>query len=110
MSDDIVSEIDNLSKNRAELIADNEAHKAHARAQEDTMRENGIERYQWLTAGDDRVSPICQSLHRQVFEFGKTGTMNWKDVNGKTYVISKSPTPIRSSHIRCRCVIIAIID
>ena len=69
MADDIQSKVEGISKSRAELIANNEAHKAHARAMEDTMRHNGITKYQWLTADDNRVSPICQSYHRKVFEY-----------------------------------------
>ena len=109
MADQIVAEVQDISFNRAKLIASNEAHGAHARAMEDTMRKNGIDKYQWLSAGDNRVSPICQSYHRKVFEFGKTGKMNWTDVDGKNHVVSKSPKPIKDSHIGCRCVTIAVI-
>lgn len=101
MADDILKETEFFTRNRAKLIAFNESHKAHTIAMEKTMVENGITKYQWLTAGDDRVSDICQSLHRQVFTFGKTGLMNWKDAKGKVVKIHKSPRPIRDSHIRC---------
>ena len=110
MADDIVSETESFTKNRAKLIAHNESHKAHTIAMEKTMVENNIKKYQWLTAADDRVSDICQSLHREVFEFGKTGTMKWRDIKGKVVEIHKSPRPIRDSHIRCRCVTIAVVE
>lgn len=110
MAEGIQSRIGSMSKARATLIAQNEGQSAHAYAQERTMKENGVEKYQWLTAGDDRVSAICKSLHRKVFKFGEVGKMNWTDANGKELQIDKSPRPVKSSHIRCRCCCIAIFD
>jgi SPP1 gp7 family putative phage head morphogenesis protein len=110
MADSIVDEVEHISQSRAKLIASNEGHGAHARAMEDTMRKNGIDKYQWLTAADNRVSAICQSYHRQIFAFGKVGKMRWRDIDGKIHIVSKSPKPIKDSHIGCRCVIISVID
>ena len=110
MGSQIVAEVEGLSLNRAKLIASNEAHGAQDRAMESTMRKNGIKKYQWLTAADNRVSAICQSYHRKVFAFGKTGKMKWQDVDGKTHVVSKSPKPIKDSHVRCRCCIISVVE
>jgi SPP1 gp7 family putative phage head morphogenesis protein len=110
MRDDLLANVEGLTATRAKLIASNEAHDAHVKAMTKTMTDNGIEKYQWLTANDDRVSDICRSLHRHVFKFGETGTMTWKDIKGKAYTISKSPKPIHSSHVNCRCVIVAIVD
>jgi SPP1 gp7 family putative phage head morphogenesis protein len=107
MASEIVAEVDHISQSRAKLIARNEAQRAYAISTEKTMREAGVEKYMWLSANDDRVSPICQSLHRNVFTFGLKGTMDWKDVTGKTYTIHKSPLPVRDSHVGCRCCIVA---
>jgi SPP1 gp7 family putative phage head morphogenesis protein len=110
MSDQIHSRVETISKSRASLIANTESHKAHSEAMERTMVHNGIKKYQWLSANDARVAPLDESLHRQVFEFGKKGTMDWKGTDGKTYKIAKSPRPIHDTHPRCRCVIVSVLD
>lgn len=110
IASNMLVDVDSLTRSRAELIAKNESHLAHSKAMMKTMQENGIDKYQWLSAGDSRVSPICQSLHRQVFKIGQTGKMSWRDINGKSYQISKSPKPIHDSHIGCRCVTIAVVE
>ena len=104
----INKKVSKVSQKRAQLIAKNESHLAHRQAMEKTMVENGFGQYQWVTAGDNRVSPICKSLHRQIFKFNQAGTMQWRAEDGEIHTISKSPKPIDDSHIGCRCIIIAV--
>lgn len=104
----IQERIKEFSLNRSTLIANTETSRAHTYAQEKTMVENGIEKYQWISAADQRVAPLDASLHRKVFNFGETGEMNWKGKDGKTYVIPRSPRPVRDTHPRCRCIIVAV--
>jgi len=108
MADDIVSKIDNFSRNKAIVIARTETQRAHQTAMYKTMKDNGIKKYQWLSAGDDRVAPLDKSLHRHIFNIGEEGFMDWVGFDGKTYTIHKSPIPVRDSHINCRCVIVSI--
>lgn len=101
MAKSIKSRTSDFTKERAELIANTECHRAHSTAMETTMREAGFERYQWVTANDDRVAPLDKSMHRKIFEFGKEGTMPWRGADGKTYELDKSPKPVHSTHPRC---------
>lgn len=55
-------------------------------------RSAGITEVDYVTAGDDRVSFICQSLEAR-----------------NPYPISTAPTPGRDSHPNCRCTIVARI-
>lgn len=43
-------------------------------ARTETLKENGVERYEWLSTLDDRTSPQCQVLDGQIFEWGKGPT------------------------------------
>lgn len=107
----IIDKIKDMSMTRAVTIAKNETLKAHSYAQAKTMTENGIKKYQWLTADDNRVAPLDRSMHRKVFEFGHDDELiDWKGADGKTYQIRASPLPVRDTHINCRCVIICLRD
>ena len=99
--------VKNVSETRAELIASTEVNRAIAESQQETMIANGFDRYMWITANDNRVAPLDEALHKRIFKFGQTGFMNVKGTDNKTYTIHKSPLPIRDSHVRCRCIIVA---
>lgn len=43
-------------------------------ARTETLKENGVEKYEWLSTLDSRTSAICQSLDGQQFELGKGPT------------------------------------
>ena len=110
IGENIIKRIEDFTINRAVLIANTETLRAHSYAQEKTMRDNGITKYQWISANDNRTAPLDKSLHGHIFEFGNTSTMEWRDTKGKTHEISKSPMPVRDTHPRCRCVIVAITE
>lgn len=82
-----MEQIQGLTRRRANMIARTEITKASATAQLKTMRSNGIDRYVWIAALDDRTCNICRGYHKQVFEVGR------------------GPLPVRESHVNCRCVI-----
>lgn len=90
VASDIVAKVDGIGKMKAQLIAVTEISKAHAMAQRTLMRENGIAKYQWLTARDKNVCDKCAGLDMQVFT-----------------VSESSPLPVRDTHPRCRCVTVA---
>ncbi len=81
-----------VSKSRATLIARNELGNASAAGAEATQRDAGIERYEWLTAQDDRVRPSHAALDGQIF--------SWDD---------PPPEGPPGSDILCRCVALAIL-
>jgi SPP1 gp7 family putative phage head morphogenesis protein len=81
---------------RAALIATTESARAHGMAMSMTMQRNGISEYHYLTAGDDRVSQICRKLSYGDRKGGKL----------IRYKTGEGPLPVKSSHPRCRCVIV----
>jgi SPP1 gp7 family putative phage head morphogenesis protein len=60
---DMSKEIDGISRRRAEVLARTEIIHAHAEGQLDAMERLGLEEVklmaEWVTAGDDRVCPLC---------------------------------------------------
>ncbi len=63
---------------------------AQSRGKEEQFKANGTELYDYTTAGDDRVSEICQELaERGPYPVGGAG----------------SPIPVVDSHPNCRCSI-----
>lgn len=63
---------------------------AQSRGKRELYRENGLELYDYTTAGDDRVSDICRAL-----------------AAGGPYPVDAdaSPVPVVDSHPNCRCSI-----
>lgn len=57
---DLRQSFGNMSTYRSELIARTETANALSQASLDNMKDMGINGKEWVTAGDDRVSPDCQ--------------------------------------------------
>lgn len=76
-----------------ERLARSEIAQAQAMGKEDEYRELGVEHYDYVTAGDDRVSAIC----RQHAAAGP-------------YALGEGPLPMRDSHPNCRCTITAVVE
>lgn len=61
----------------------------------------------WMTAVDERVCPVCGSLHNTITEID--GTWNFTDemleANPEVKQLLKSPTALRTApaHVLCRC-------
>lgn len=97
MSDDITKSVRGMTKARANLIARTEVTRATNVSMEKTMKANGFRTYFYLTAGDDRVSDICNKN-----SFGNvkgTGPM-------QPHLVGKGPLPVKDSHPNCRCTIV----
>lgn len=61
-----------FGKARARLIASTEVTRAYAEANDRLWQGSGlIEKWEWRTARDDLVCPICGPLHGERFELGK---------------------------------------
>lgn len=57
---DLRQSFGNMSTYRSQMIARTETANALSQSSLDAMRDMGIEGKEWVTAGDDRVSPECQ--------------------------------------------------
>lgn len=92
---DMVDRIDTLTRSRALTIARTEVINAHTEGQLDTFEALGVKELgvfaEWLTAGDDRVCPQCQSLEGKVY--------NMKEARG-----------LIPAHPNCRCCWIPSFD
>jgi len=70
---DIRGTFSDMSKYRSELIARTETANALSTASLDTMKDMGVEGKEWVTVGDDRVSPECRGNEAEgVIPVGKT--------------------------------------
>lgn len=71
MAKEIYSEVDKIGLRRANLIARTEVMRAHHQATINEYREAGVEgvkvKAEWLTAGDEKVCPLCAALEGRVF-------------------------------------------
>ncbi len=74
-------------------LARSEITQAHAVGKMDQYAELEVERYDYVTAGDARVSTICRGL-----------------AAGGPYVVGQGPLPMRDSHPNCRCTVVARAD
>lgn len=70
---DIRTTFSDMSKHRSELIARTETAEALSKASLDTMEDMGIDGKEWVTAGDDLVSPECEGNENEgVIPVGQT--------------------------------------
>lgn len=79
--DRIIGRVKNIGYARAELVAREETRHAYRAARDARYRAHGVERVQWLTAGDEQVCGICEPLDMQIYNAGEEPEY----------------------HVRCRC-------
>lgn len=101
-----------LSTSRAEAIARTETIRTHNDATVEGWTQSGVvEKKQWYTAHDDRVSEICASLDGKIITLGE----NYFDKGDKltvwnnTYNFDYWDTSWPPSHVNCRCTLLPII-
>jgi SPP1 gp7 family putative phage head morphogenesis protein len=86
--DGINGRIEHIGRTRSKITAKTEAVRAHHKAKIQMYRDEGVEEVtimaEWVTAGDDRVCPICEPLD------GRTFTLN--EIEG-----------MLPAHAGCRC-------
>lgn len=77
-----------------ERLARSETAWAHGAGKLQLMQEQGIERFDYVTAGDDRVSRICRDLEA-----------------ASPYLVADpaAPIPVRDSHPNCRCTLLPVL-
>jgi len=90
MARQIVERVDKIGITRARTLARTETVRAHHQANIQEFKNAGIEEVEvvaeWVTAGDDRVCPICEPL------------------NGKLFTIDAAEG-LLPRHPQCRCVV-----
>lgn len=90
--------IKGMTLNRAKVIASTEMNRAVADSMIRTLKFNKIEKYLYVTAGDNRVSDIC-NINSYGNKYGRG--------NHLIHDVGKGPVPVTNSHINCRCVIVS---
>ena len=81
---------------RSQVIARTETAQAYSYANEQALEATGVvSEYQWLTAEDERVCPICGPLHGA------------RRKSGQDYDSGLKPA---FAHIQCRCSEIGLVE
>lgn len=101
ITENIQKEIKNISNTRAQRIARTEIVKSHTIAQTETMKQAGIEEYNYITANDKKVSKICRRNQgnkgrEKIYKTALAGT-------------AQNPLPVINSHPGCRCSIVIYV-
>ncbi len=98
---EIKSSIKKITNVRAMRIARTEIVKVHTIAQTQTLKKAEIEKYNYITANDHKVCPICKKYQgpkgrEKIYKTELAGTID-------------NPLPVINSHPNCRCVIVAYL-
>ena len=93
-----IQTIGDITRRQAEMIARTEIVRTISISQKEMLLENGITRWRWITALDEKVCPVCGPLNNKVNDIGKPFTS--KDGN----VVYYSP-----AHPYCRCGMEAVV-
>jgi len=86
------SEAKQIAEERADLISETELAYAMGLVEVETFRRNGIEKYRWITAEDERVCEICMA----------------NEAAGEISIGEEFPMGVVAppQHVRCRCFLI----
>jgi SPP1 gp7 family putative phage head morphogenesis protein len=100
----------NMSKSRAELIARDQIGKLHGMTSQRRQEDAGIDKYIWLTVGDERVRSKHKTLNGKVCRWDNPNV--YSDDNGKTW--KRRTTNMTKVHpgidIQCRCSALPFFD
>lgn len=108
LSEAIDKKFKQISKVRAQMIAQTELANAVNAVQYETFVRNGVTAVRWVTVLDDRVCPICMPLHNQVQRLNNNFTGTTSDRFGFENVVFDGLRP--PAHIRCRCFLEEVIE
>lgn len=113
----ITDRVDKIGKTRSTTLARTETVRTHSEATLNRYEEFGVQnvtvRAEWLTAGDNRVCPICQSLEGRVFtvEEARTETRRVDLSGAANFSVDSMDVPIKPpAHPRCRCSLTPVIS
>lgn len=95
-----------FGRQRAELIASTEVTRAYARANRESYLAAGFTRWEWRTAADERVCPVCGPLNGQTVRIDEAFDPFLPDEAVALVRRSFSSPP---AHPRCRCWVVPVI-
>ena len=114
MAGELTSEIEDLQRSRAEVLARTETINSHSKATLDRYESAGVDTVrhgEWATADDDDVCPICAAIGgtvRTITEM-REGTFQF-DAPGDVSDYMAGTYPLRPpAHPNCRCSILPVI-
>lgn len=81
-----------VSYSKAKTLVQTEMSHIMNQSSLDRMEQAGIKEWEWYTAEDERVCPVCRKL------------------NGKRFSINDRKCPPDNSHPSCRCSVLAVVD
>jgi len=108
----ISDRVDKIGKTRATTLARTNIIEAYSDATLNRYENMGVTRVtvkaEWLTAGDQRVCPICQALEGNSWStsFVREGTFEFEAPEGVPDRLSGSYPVKPPAHPRCRCALI----
>lgn len=95
-----------FGRQRAQLIASTEVTRAYAQGNREAYLRSGVvTRWEWRTAHDERVCPICGPLHKTVVRIDSDFSGFLPDEVRNTGNITAPP-----AHPRCRCWIVPVVE
>lgn len=99
--DELTAQLEPMfGKTRAQMIASTEVTDAYAEGNLITWKDSKVvQKKRWMTASDERLCPICESMSGQEVDINGVFT----DLNGQTY---ERP----AAHVRCRCWMQPVVE
>jgi SPP1 gp7 family putative phage head morphogenesis protein len=95
--EEILDQVDQIAENRVRLIARDQTSKMNASFNQARQTSVGIEKYEWQTAGDERVRESHAELDGQVFSWDDPPEVDGEPANP-------------GEPVNCRCVAIPFFD
>lgn len=100
--DALIAELSPIfGRERAELIASTEVTRAYAEGSRRAYQQAGLTYWQWATAADERVCPICGPLNGQTVAIGTDFSGVLPDEVRQGIRVERFDAP--PAHPRCRC-------
>lgn len=104
-----IEQLDGLGKNRSELIAVTEVHRAQGHAEVEAWNQsNVVESKIWYTALDERTCPECSLMHGKEVDLNDA-FLDVQGLNEMGYSNYDGAVEIAQLHPRCRCTIIPVV-
>jgi len=102
-----------MKESRAESISRTETIRMSNEASVAAWKDSGVvEKQEWWTALDDRVSEICMSLHGKEIPLGDNFFEKWDTttIGSNSYKFDYADVSWPPSHVNCRCTLKPVIS
>lgn len=113
----LTDRVDKIGKTRATTLARTEVINAHATSSLNRYERMGTDEVtiqaEWLTAGDDRVCPICEALASKgsiTIEEARTGTFRYEADEDEPSSLSGMYPVKPPAHPNCRCSLLPSVS